>query len=559
MTKTKWLLLPAILALAAFLRFWQLGVVPPGLDWDEASIGYNAYSLLKTGSDEYGNVFPASIRSFGDFKPSAYVYLTIPSVAVFGLTEFAVRFPSALAGTLTVLVTFFLVRNLNTLRVTNMTNESNLSNVTNLLSLCATALLAISPWHIQFSRLAFEANLALFFTICGGYFLAKFISRQNWTFFTLAVFGFVSALYSYHSARLMVPLLALGIGLYHHRIFFTKLKTTLLNLTFAAVLLLPLAMAILQTSNLQARFGEVSIFASAGLKDVAKVTMDTQKEFWQDDLVRGEIFKSFHSRYVSYARLLAKNYLDHFNFNFLFVTADGNGRHHAPDMGLLYLVEVPFLLVGAYQLIRKRPRFFFFLFWWLLLAPLPATLTADTPHAVRSLSFLPTFQIITALGLLHLISQMRQMRQISLIRLASLSVGFLFSLNVFYFLHQYFVHLPIEFASSFQYGYKEMVTKVSSLAADYDEVYVTTKYDQPYIYFLFYGKVDPHLKNDGTWNKAFGKYRFVNWGEIPNEQKSQLRDGILAVHAEDDFFSPRFVLDSVSYPEGKTAFVISHM
>ena len=74
-----------IVLLAIFLRFYQLGKNPPHLNWDEAALGYNAYSLLSTGRDEYGKSFPLSFRSFDDYKPPLYVYLTIPSVAVFGL------------------------------------------------------------------------------------------------------------------------------------------------------------------------------------------------------------------------------------------------------------------------------------------------------------------------------------------------------------------------------------------------------------------------------------------------------------------------------------------
>ena len=99
-----------ILALALFLRFYQLGVNPPSLDWDEASLGYNAYSILKTGADEYGNFLPLSIRSFDDYKPPLYVYLDVPSVAVFGLNEFGVRFTSALIGFLSVIAVYFLVK-----------------------------------------------------------------------------------------------------------------------------------------------------------------------------------------------------------------------------------------------------------------------------------------------------------------------------------------------------------------------------------------------------------------------------------------------------------------
>lgn len=107
--KNWWLI--AILTLAAVLRLWNLSNVAPHLTQDEASLGYNAYSILKTGKDEYGQLFPVIFKSFGDYKPGLYIYLTVPSVAIFGLNEFAVRLPSALAGIISVYLVF-LVSNL---------------------------------------------------------------------------------------------------------------------------------------------------------------------------------------------------------------------------------------------------------------------------------------------------------------------------------------------------------------------------------------------------------------------------------------------------------------
>ena len=92
-----------ILILAAFLRFWQLGRVPPSPDWDEAALGYNAYSLMRTGADEYGQKLPLVLRSFDDYKPAVYAYLAILPIKIFGLNVFAVRLHAALLGTLAVL------------------------------------------------------------------------------------------------------------------------------------------------------------------------------------------------------------------------------------------------------------------------------------------------------------------------------------------------------------------------------------------------------------------------------------------------------------------------
>ena len=102
-------LLICILFLAAILRFYQLGDNPPSLDWDETAHGYNAYSILLTGKDEYGYRFPLSFRSFDDYKPPLYTYLVIPAVAIFDLNDFAVRLPSAILGVLAVAFTYLMV------------------------------------------------------------------------------------------------------------------------------------------------------------------------------------------------------------------------------------------------------------------------------------------------------------------------------------------------------------------------------------------------------------------------------------------------------------------
>src|SRR5579883_2284770 len=151
--KYSWLLLGVIVVLALALRIWQLGIVPPSPDWDEVALGYNAYSILHTGRDEYGALLPVVMRSFDDYKPALYSYLAIPSIAVFGLTVWATRFPSVVFGVLTVFATYFLVEELFKKKT---------------VSLVSSFLLAISPWHTQFSRIAFESNVGTAFNVFGA-------------------------------------------------------------------------------------------------------------------------------------------------------------------------------------------------------------------------------------------------------------------------------------------------------------------------------------------------------------------------------------------------------
>src|SRR3990170_7917418 len=108
--KNNWLLVTLVVLLAFFLRVNKVTEVPPSLNWDEVSIGYNAYSILKTGKDEWGRFLPVHFKAYGEYKLPAQIYLSIPGIYLFGLNELGVRITPVIYGTLTVLLIFFLGR-----------------------------------------------------------------------------------------------------------------------------------------------------------------------------------------------------------------------------------------------------------------------------------------------------------------------------------------------------------------------------------------------------------------------------------------------------------------
>jgi len=149
--KKNTLIFIAIIILGFVLRFYRLGSLP-SLNADEAAIGYNVFSLIETGKDEHGNVWPLQFQSFNDYKPGGFFYVVLPFVKLFGLNVWAVRIPGALLGGLTVVVLYFFVKKVF---------------LDQKLALIASFLLAISPWHIHFSRGAWEVNAASFMILVG--------------------------------------------------------------------------------------------------------------------------------------------------------------------------------------------------------------------------------------------------------------------------------------------------------------------------------------------------------------------------------------------------------
>ena len=502
-------LLVATLILASFLRLYHLGTNPPSLDWDEASLGYNAYSLLKTGADEYGNTWPLSIRSFNDYKPPLYTYLTIPAVALFGLSEFAVRLPSALAGVIAVAAAYFLS--------IELFKDHRPSRS---LALTSSFLLTISPWHLQFSRAAFEANLALTFYLLSVTFFLKWVNLStnknhqatkpysHLLFILLSSLCASASFYSYHSARLVVPLLFLSFALIFRKLLLARPRHFLASLALSLALLFPLLY--IGTRGYAAdRLGSTSIFTAPQNYFRENERLSRLHHY---DVTAVGLDKLIPREAIGYAQIIIRNYFEHFNFNFLFLTGDANPRHSAAGMGVLYLSQFPLLLYGAYRLIVDKPKFAPIIWLLLLIAPLPAAITQETPHAIRSLLMLPALTIITAYGFVSMYQAFAKKRFGSL---PIISYSLLLTINFVVYLNLYFVITPEERSQAWQYGYKQLVQKVGELEPGYDRLVITTKYDQPHIYFAFYQQIDPKLYQTyaQTASRNIGQYYFVQ--DIP--------------------------------------------
>src|SRR3989344_9236296 len=161
-------LLVIVILLAAFLRLYKLGSYP-ALNADEAAIGYNAYSLLQTCKDEHGNAWPIHFQSFNDYKPGLYFYLVMPFVKILGLNEWSVRLPNAIVGIATVYLIYIFVVELFKKESTGNGEQFNEP----LLALISAFMLAVSPWHLHFSRGGWEANVATFLMLLGTYLLVR--------------------------------------------------------------------------------------------------------------------------------------------------------------------------------------------------------------------------------------------------------------------------------------------------------------------------------------------------------------------------------------------------
>lgn len=506
-------LLAIIFVFGLVIRLYQLSITPPALNWDEASLGYNAYLISQTLKDEHGEFLPISrFIAYGDYKPPLYIYVTAVSVKLFGLSEFSTRLPSAVAGSILVVVTFFITSEL----LWWWRQKATFPFPRNKTCLAAAFLVAISPWTMQLSRGAYEGNLATLFSGIGIYFLLRLLrNRSIWPGVFCALF-MAAAMYTFNTHRVFVPLIIFAIltanlkRIFHDKRLFWGVAT-LVGVLF--LLVTPMIPHLLSAEG-RLRFEEVS-----WTKDTSLV--ETANNRIARDNGQGTI-PIFDNRRIEFALTFTKHLSDHFSANYLFFQGDKNPRLSTQDVGEFYLIEIVFLLLGIFYVLKLRGFPGLAIGLWIFLGLVPGALARETPHALRTLNLVPVPQVVAAIGLIAVLNNNRR-------RLIMAVIAIAYSLLFLVHLHEYLIHYRVDYANDWQYGYKEMVSYVSSVEKKYDHILVTGKYGRPYIYFLFFKQYSPEkywvtksVSRDqfGFWTvNGFDKYFF---GDAPKKTSKSL-------------------------------------
>lgn len=459
-----WLVLALILLLGLSLRLYRLGSYPPGLTWDEAALGYNAFSVLKTARDEHGAFLPLVFKSFGDYKPGLYVYAALPSVAALGLNEFSTRLPSALFGVLALWGIYLLANHL-------------FPRLSPKIGLLAALLLAVSPWHLYFSRGAWEVNVYVTLLVFSLYFLLKALSSSFplWPSLLLAL----STLFTYQGAKLLTPLvifsvLALNLSAAQKvvsRLWRHKLSPDSLLLLFSVI-----AVTAYFFANIYGpagnRLARLSLFSYRPELSAETIAIDDNNPL---------TLSLFHNLTDQQLHSLISRYLYHFSPEVLFYEGSViSDRGHIPRMGMLYLADAALLLLGLFILAHRRLPSAPLLILLLLVSPLPASMTLSEFSTFRAEFIIIPLTILSALGL-HLILRHRLLLPFVLIYL----------FNIVYGLDLYFNHSATALSKEYNAGYKQVYDLLDRFPAR--RAIISDIYGQPYIYYLFYNQYPPAL------------------------------------------------------------------
>ena len=478
------ILLPAILLLALFLRVLWLDKYPVGFTQDEAGLGYDAYSIAKTGKDMWGETLPLTLRSFGDYKLPLYSYLAIPSVSIFGLNEFAVRLPGAIFGTLAILACYLMVKKLSE-------NEN--------LAIYSALFLTLSPWHISLSRGAFEANLTTFFIPLGVWGFLEGMKNSKMMMLAAVLFGL--NLFAYHPARLFTPLIVAALVFLNRKQFFEDFAKYKLPV-FIFLLFLGVSLSTAFWGGAATRGADLAIFNPT---DNWASVSDRRYEGVMEGLP--DWASRIFSNKVTYVlRTFTHNYLTYVSPGFLFIQGAGEWTYGMiSGRGVLYLFEIV-LLIAAIIAIVKRQSFkgVEFILLWLVLAPIPAALTKGSGYAAnRAAVLMPAIQILSAYGLVYLQGVLKtKFRNFNIGKYLVPGVIFVFSLSFVSFSEDYLYHAPAKGAESMKYGMGEAVSYINENQAKYDQVVVSRSLGVPHIWVAFYEKIDPRLVQEASLKSA---------------------------------------------------------
>jgi len=478
------LILAIIILVAAFLRLWGLDKVPVSLSGDEVDVGYQAYSILKTGKDYYGNFLPIQLHSQAEWRTPFYSYFATSTVALFGISPYGIRLPAAIFGVLGVVAFYFLALELTK-------KES--------IALVAAAILAFSPWHIQFSRISFDVTTLLFFLFLGLLFFFKGI--KNGKYLWMSALFFALTPWIYNTAKLFIPLLLVFLLVFYRKDIFKISKKYLVSAFLVLVVVAsPIAYSTLFNSGVQ-RFDYIGIFSDPTIEPEVGTARGI------DAHQRGEkgtglnptiIDRLIHNKFTFVGDKFLRNYLQPFSFDFLFNNGDPNPRHSIHEMGEFYKIEALALILGLVLFFSSKAqdhKVKALIAFWILAGVIPSALTRDGGnHATRLILILPPLAFLISVGIIDGIKLIKpNYRKLAI----ALYLG-LWLLCFGFYQHNYWVHNPTYSERWWHGGFKEAVGYIAENQKDYDKVVISTAGEPPWIFFAAFYQYDP-----ASWQKNF--------------------------------------------------------
>lgn len=506
-----------IFCVALSLRLYKLANLPFSFHQDEIMNGYVGRFIFLNNIDPNGNFWPLLFFDrFGDYPNVLPMYLSGLSTFIFGVNEFAVRFPIAFLGALGVIPVYLLSK---------MIFRKN--------NFIAPVIYALLPWHIILSRATSEGIIGLTVFTFAILFLLFFIDQKRYRQIFFAAILFLLSYFLYPSFRILAPLVLLG------SIFTSKdarLKKILIILTIA---FLSFTFYLSTTTWGKGRFLQTSLLHS---KQVRESIQNTNIAYYYDEGQNNVLTaRIFHNKYIGLAREIISQYLAYFSPGFLFLQGGLPSRYVVPGQGLIFISFLLALLLSVFSK-EEHPKsvFYKFIVYLLLISPIPAALTIDdSPNVHRSVFMILPLVFITAEALIR-ISEIRLVR----IRIIY-PVLLLFLIEFLYFTHQYTVHTASYKSVYRNDGNKGIVKYLSEIKDNYEKIYLPFNNNLS-LYYLFFTnnfgiKLAQAFRNDFLIDHLDNVYFVENFCPAQSVEFNQINRNSLFVNYGDCPSDSRFV------------------
>lgn len=464
MRKKPWLILGAILLLGLLVRIYKIQSLP--LYGDELTMVYDTYSIYKTGMDSTGQKFPLTFK-MGAGRPGGYIYFSVPFVALFGPSVWGERALSLLSGLGIIVLMYFLGRKLFDEKV----------------GLVAAGVMAISPWDIYLSRGGFEAHFALFLALLGIY---AFINKK----YILWAIAWGITMFTYPTFKLTLPLMFILLVVLEGVRKIIKNKSFLASLFIFAIFGVGLVTQTF-TAGSENRFMDLNMFSDNTIKQniIQNVnlerTVSTVPELLKPILINKEI---------EYSRRFVESYIANLSPNFLILRGDGNPRSNPGEMGMIYFIELPLIIISLFLLWKNNRKVFTLLSSWILIVPV-ATAIMEGPHALRNGLMLPALILLSS----YVISKLSKKQ--------TAAFSLLIAVQFIYILIRVYTIAPAKFASFWSADAKKEALLAIEKSNNGEKVSLNvTKTDNIEYAYEVYSRLDPRevIAQYGKFPKVYG-------------------------------------------------------
>lgn len=473
--KTKywhWIILFLIFLFGLFLRTYKLGELPASMHRDELAIAYNAYSIIRTGKDEWGIKHPLVFKSFDDYKLPAMVYGTIPGLQIFGLTPLGARFPAALYSAVAIITIYLL------------SSELTKSRRFGLLS---AFLLSISFWHLRESRNIYEPVIIVSVSLLSYWALYKGRKNPAWLFAAIGFFAFANLIYS--TSLFIFPFLLIA-WMSFQWLTTKKLgkKIWILGLVTTVLVVSGTMFAI---SGVTSGKSQTTIFFSQEIADQRSTRLN---RLWTSGIPLTKLVVLWeHGFDISYN--FAQSYVKSLDMTYLFFKGGNNDWHNfrTLDFGDMNPVLLPFFLIGVWFVLKNpKKSAHAFMLLLLLISPIPSALTVDAPNTNRLMDLHVAVLLIASYGFW----QSWRYASSKKIRWVLLLAAGAYLLVTAELMNRYFLTYNKLLSSSWNPEVPALMTKIDYLEGNYDQVIFAQPIAGAYIYYAFYTGLEPDLVQD---------------------------------------------------------------